>query len=72
MSFYHYINQLNDFLQVWKLHISVWGKRDNEEKILISFHEHDFLAYMTTEGNLTFIKVKWLMEKAETKWKVLF
>lgn len=46
----------------------VLGKRDNEDKILIGFHEHDFVAYVTAGGNsIIFITVKWRMEKAEAK-----
>lgn len=37
----------------------VLGKRDNEDKILIGFHEHDFVAYVTAGGNsIIFITVK--------------
>lgn len=34
-----------------KLYIGVLGKRDNKDKILIGFHEHDVVAYVTAEGN---------------------
>lgn len=48
------------------------GKRDNEDKIFICFHEHDFVAYVTAERvSEIFIMVKWLMEKAETKQEIL-
>lgn len=44
------------------------GKRDNEDKILICFHECDFIAYVTAgEDSVMFIMVKWLMKKAEAK-----
>lgn len=46
----------------------VLDKRDNEDKILIGFHEHNFVAYVTVEGNsIIFITVKWRMEKEEAK-----
>lgn len=37
-----------------KLHTEVLGKRDKEDKILICFHEHDFVAYVTAEGDSNF------------------
>lgn len=44
------------------------GKRDNEDKILIGFHEHNFVAYEPAEGDsIIFITVKWRMEKADAK-----
>lgn len=55
MSFYCYINQLNDFSKSEiKLYIGVLGKRDNEDKILICFHERDFIAYVSTEEDSNF------------------
>lgn len=37
-----------------KLYTGVLGKRDKEDKILICFHEHDFVAYVTAEGDSNF------------------
>lgn len=56
-----------------KLYIGVLGKRDNEGKILICFHERDFVAYTTAEGDsVIFIMVKWLMEKVKSNKKSCF
>lgn len=56
-----------------KLYIGVLGKRDNEDKILICFHECDFIAYVTAEeDSVISIMIKWLMEKAEAKSEILF
>lgn len=55
MSFYCHINQMNDFFQSEiKLYVGMLGKRDNEDKILICFHEHDFIAYVTGEEDSNF------------------
>lgn len=49
------------------------GKRDNEDKILICFYNCDFVAYVAAEGvSAIFIVAKWLMEKQEPKWEILF
>lgn len=49
------------------------GKRDNEDKILICFCEHDFVVYVSAEeDSVIFIMVKWLMEKADAKQEILF
>lgn len=74
MSFYCRINQLNDFSKSEiKVYIGVLGKRDNENKNLICFHECDFVAYVNAEGDsVIFIMEEWLMEKAEAKKEILF
>ena len=36
-----------------KLYIGELGKRDNKDKILIGFHEHNVVACVTAEGDST-------------------
>ena len=51
-----------------KLYIGELGKRDNKDKILIGFHEHNVVACVTAEGDSTItMRIQWVTEKAGAK-----
>lgn len=56
-----------------KQYVGVLGKRDNEDNILICFHNCDFVACVAADGvSAIFIMAKWLMERQEPKWEIQF